>query len=50
MCIVTNPSDNSIIFIENRHDNIYMIDLNDITVVNHCLVADNAKSNKLGWL
>ena len=27
-----------------------MIDLNDITIVNHCLVADNAKSNELSWL
>ena len=27
-----------------------MIDLNDITVANYCLVANNAKSNKLGWL
>ena len=27
-----------------------MIDLNDITIANHCLVDDNAKSNKLGWL
>ena len=27
-----------------------MIDLNDITIVNHCLVANNAKSNKLGQL
>ena len=50
LCIVTNSSDNSTIFIENRQGNICMIDLNDITIVNHCLVADNAKSNKLGWL
>ena len=27
-----------------------MIDLNDITIANHCLIADNAKSNELGWL
>ena len=27
-----------------------MINLNDITIVNHCLVANNAKSNNLGWL
>ena len=48
--IVTNPFDGSTIFIRNRQDNIYMIDLNDITIVNHCLVANNAKSNELGWL
>ena len=50
LCIVTNSSDNSTIFIENRQGNIYMIDLNDITIINHCFVADNAKSNELGWL
>ena len=27
-----------------------MIDLNDITIANHCLIADNAKSIELGWL
>ena len=27
-----------------------MIDLNDITSTNHCLVADNAQSNELSWL
>ena len=50
LCIVTNPFANSTIFIGNRQGNIYMIDLNDITIANHCLVADNAKSNELGWL
>ena len=28
LCIVTNPIDNSIIFIGNRQGNVYMIDLN----------------------
>ena len=42
LCIVTNSFDNSTIFIGNRQGNIYMIDLNDITSTNHCLVADNA--------
>ena len=27
-----------------------MIDLNDITSINHCLVVDNAQSNELSWL
>ena len=27
-----------------------MIDLNDITITNHCLIVNNAKSNELGWL
>ena len=24
--------------------------MNDITIANHCLVANSAKSNELGWL
>ena len=43
LCIITNPFNNDTIFIKNRQENIYMIDLNDITITNHCLVADNAK-------
>ena len=27
-----------------------MIDLNNITIATHCLVANNAKSNKLGCI
>ena len=50
LCIVINSSDDSTIFIKNRQDNIYMIDLHDINIVNHCLVANNAKSNELGLL
>ena len=48
--IVTNSFDNSTIFIKNRQGNIYMIDLNDITFINHYLVANNAQSNELSWL
>ena len=48
LCIVTNPFDSSTVFIGNKQGNIYMIDLNDITIANHCLVADNAKSIELG--
>ena len=47
LCIATNSFDNSIVFIGNRQGNIYMIDLNDIISTNHCLVVDNAQSNKL---
>ena len=49
-CRVTNPFDTSIVFIGHRQGNIYVIDLNDIVNINHCLVVDNAKSNELGWL
>ena len=47
LCIVTNPLDNSTIFIENRQGNIYMIDLNEITIVNHCLITNNANQMNL---
>ena len=47
LCIVTNLFDNSTIFVGNRQDNIYMIDLNDITIANHCLVADKLNQMNL---
>ena len=50
LCIVTNSFDNNTIFIGNRQDNIYMIDLNDIISTNHCLIVDDAQSNELSWL
>ena len=31
MCVITNPIDNSIIFIKNRHENVYIIDLNNMS-------------------
>ena len=39
LCIITNPIDNSIIFIGNKQGNVYMIDLNEVSTNNHCLVA-----------
>ena len=50
LCMITNPIDNSIIFIGHRQDNIYMIDLNNIFDGNHYLVATNAKMNEISWL
>ena len=50
ICTVSNPIDNSIIFVGNRNDNVYLIDLDNLSISNHCLIADNAKVNEIGWL
>ena len=45
--IVTSPNDEGIKFVRNRHDNIYMIELNNFFKINmQCLVALNAKINE----
>ena len=31
MCVIANPKDNSIIFIGNRHGNVYIVDLNNMS-------------------
>ena len=49
MCIITNPKDNSIIFISNRHENIYIVDLN-MSNLSQCLMANDAKENDISWL
>ena len=48
--LVTNTVDNSIILIGFRQGNVYMIDLNDIFAVGHCLIATKAKINEISWL
>ena len=50
LCIVTNLLDNSIIFINNRQGNIYMIDLNEVSINNHCLVAIQTNINETSWI
>ena len=51
LCIVSSPNDNGIIFIRHRHDNVYVIDLDDLYIKNdQCLVAMNAKVNETNWL
>ena len=50
ICTVTNPIDSSIILVGKHYGNIYLIDLNNLSLSNHCLVADNAKMNEIGWL
>ena len=50
LCKITNLIYNSIIFIGHRRDNVYMIDLNNISDANHYLVATNAKMNEISWL
>ena len=43
LCIVSSPYDNGIMFIRYRHDNIYMVDLNNLQMMNdQCLVAMDA--------
>ena len=50
LCIVTNPIDNSIIFIGNRQGNVYMIDLNKVCTNDHCLIATQTNINETSWL
>ena len=50
LCIITNPIDDSIIFIGHRHGNVYMIDLNELSTNDHCLVVTQAKINEISWL
>ena len=49
-CLVTNPLDNSNIFIDHRQDNIYLIDMDDIDINGHCLVASKANIDEDSWL
>lgn len=45
------PIDDSIIFIRYRYGNIYIVDLNYLSLKNdQCLVAINTKNNKINWL
>ena len=50
MCIITNPIDNGIVFMGNRHGNVYIIDLNNMSHLSQCLMADDTKENKISWL
>ena len=50
LCMITNLIDNCIIFTGHRLDNIYMIDFNNISNVDHCLIATNPKMNEISWL
>ena len=47
---MTDPVDNYIAFIGNRQDNVYMIDLNEVSTNNHCLVATKININEISWL
>ena len=47
MCIITNLKDDSIIFIDNRHRNIYSIDLNKMSNLSQCLMTNDAKKNDI---
>ena len=43
ICIITNPKDNNIIFIGNRYGNVYIVDLNNMSNLSQCLMANDAK-------
>ena len=50
-CIIPTLNSNGFIFIRHRHDNIYMIDLDDLHMKNdQCLVAMEAKVSETSWL
>ena len=36
LCVITNPKDNNIIFVENRHKNVYIVDLNNMSNLSQC--------------
>ena len=50
MCVITNLIDNSIIFIRNRHKNLYNIDLNNISNLSQCLMINDDKNEETSWL
>ena len=50
MCVITNPKDNSIIFIENRHENMYIINLNNMSNLSQCLMENKIKNDEINWL
>ena len=50
LCIITNPIDDSIVFIGHRQDNVYMIDLNKLSTNDHYFIAIQAKINETNQL
>ena len=50
LCIVTNPFDDSTVFIGYGQGNIYMINLKKISTNGHCLITINAKFNEMNLL
>ena len=50
MCVITNPIDNNIIFIENRYTNVYIVDLNNMSNLSQCLMANENKNEEVNWL
>ena len=50
ICTVSNSIDDSIVFTGYRHGNVYLIDLDKLSLDDHCLIADNANMNEIGWL
>ena len=46
---ISNLSDDKVIFKGERLENIYMIDLNELSINDHCLVATQPKINETRW-
>ena len=46
MCVITNPTDNNIIFIENRHKNVYTVDLNNMSNLSQRLMINDRKNEE----
>ena len=47
MCVITNPIDNSIIFIGNRHENVYIVDLNNMSNLSQYLLANEVRNDEI---
>ena len=41
-CIIENVSDRKVLFVGNRDNNVYIIDLNDCPTNDKCLLYDNS--------
>ena len=50
MCVITNLIDNNIIFIGNRYRNVYIVDLNNMSNLSQCLMANENKNEEVSWL
>ena len=50
MCVITNSIDNSIILIGNRHENVYIVNLNNMSNLSQCLMTNEVKNDKISWL
>ena len=50
ICVITNLKDHSIIFIKNRHENMYIVDINNMSNLSQFLMTNKVKNEKISWL